>query len=214
MKFKIIIQNIIHIQILNFVYFNYFNRKIDCIDGRLIPYKKSILILDKSSSITINGNLTINANCIKNNGRSTIIRLDKSSVLKTDGNFSIFYSCDIIVFENGVLELGSGFLNSNVKIRCTNNIKIGKNVAISHDVTIMDSDAHNIKYEGYQMTKPITIGDNVWIGSRALIMKGVNIGNGAIVAAGSVVTKDVPANCMVAGVPAKVIKKNIKWGSY
>jgi acetyltransferase-like isoleucine patch superfamily enzyme len=45
-----------------------------------------------------------------------------------------------------------------------------------------------------------------------MILKGVNIGNGAIVAAGAVVTKDVPPNCMVAGVPAKIIKENVKWG--
>lgn len=202
-----------NLQILSLIYHNFINKRVKRISGKLIPYKNSIFILDKAASIQLQGNLLTNANCIKKNGRSTIIRLDKNALLKTHGKFSIYYDCDIIVFENGTLELGSGFFNSNVKVRCKNRIKIGKQVAISHDVTIMDSDAHTISYEGYQMTKPIIIGDNVWIGSRALIMKGVNIGDGAIIAAGSVVTKDVPANSMVAGVPAKVIKENIKWGS-
>ena len=58
---------------------------------------------------------------------------------------------------------------------------------------------------------PITIGENVWIGCRALILKGVTIGDGAVVAAGAVVTKDVPANCVVAGNPAKIIKENVVW---
>lgn len=202
-----------NLQILSFIYHNLFNRKIKKITGKLIPYKKSIFIFDKKANLQLKGNLFTNSNCIKKNGRSTIIRLDKNAILKTEGVFSIYYDCDIIVFENAELELGSGFLNSNVKIRCKNKIKIGKQVAISHDVTIMDSDAHNISYEGYQMTRPIIIGDNVWIGSKALIMKGVKIGDGAIIAASSVVTKDVPSNSMVAGVPAKVIKENVKWGS-
>ena len=202
-----------NLQILSLIYHNLFNKKVKRLAGKLVPYKKSVFILHRTSKIQLNGSLFTNVNCIKNNGRSTIIRLDKNAILKTEGSFSIYYDCDIIVFENGVLEVGSGFFNSNVKIRCKNNIKIGKNVAISHDVTIMDSDAHNINYEGYQMTKPIIIEDNVWIGSRALIMKGVNIGAGSIVAAGSVVTKDVPANSIVAGVPAIVIKEDLKWGS-
>lgn len=180
--------------------------------GKIIPYRGSHFIIDKSAILKIEGHLITNDNCIKKNGRSTIVRVDKNAKLCTKGSFSIYYDGDIIVFEDGVLELGSGFCNSNVKIRCKNKITVGNNVAISHDVTIMDSDAHNIDYEGYQMTKPITIGNNVWIGSRAIILKGVNIGDGAIVAAGSVVTKDVPPNATVAGVPAKIIKENVKWG--
>ena len=57
----------------------------------------------------------------------------------------------------------------------------------------------------------MNIGNHVWIGAKAMIMKGVNIGDGAIIAAGAVVTKDVPARCLVAGVPAKVIKTDIEW---
>jgi len=202
-----------NLQISSLIYHNFFNKRVIRLAGKLIPYKKSLFILDKTSNVQLGGNLVTNANCIKKNGRSAIIRLDKNALLKTEGSFSIYYDCDIIVFENGELELGSGFFNSNVKIRCKDKIKIGKEVAISHDVTIMDSDAHNINFEGYQMTKPIIIGNNVWIGSRALILKGVNIGDGAIIAAGAVVTKDVPPYTLVAGVPAKVIKENVKWGS-
>ena len=55
------------------------------------------------------------------------------------------------------------------------------------------------------------IGNKVWIATNALILPGVSIGDGAIVAAGAVVTKDVPAKCMVAGVPARVVKENVEW---
>jgi len=56
-------------------------------------------------------------------------------------------------------------------------------------------------------TKPVVIGDDVWIGANAVILPGVTIGNHVVVAAGAVVTKDVPDNCIVAGVPAKILKK-------
>jgi acetyltransferase-like isoleucine patch superfamily enzyme len=61
------------------------------------------------------------------------------------------------------------------------------------------------------MTQEVFIGNNVWIGNRAIIMKGVTIDDGAIIAAGSIVTKDVPARCLVAGVPAKVVRENVQW---
>lgn len=60
-------------------------------------------------------------------------------------------------------------------------------------------------------TGGVRIGDKVWIATNAMILPGVTIGDGAIVAAGAVVTKDVPPRCMVAGVTAKVIKENVEW---
>lgn len=200
-----------NLQLFSLFFYNLLDSRINKISGKIIPHKKSVFILHKTAQIILNGNLVTNANCMIENGRSTIIRMDKNSELTTAGTFSVFYGGDIIIFENGKLNLGSGFFNSNVKIRCKHSITIGKNVAISHDVTIMDSDAHSIGYEGYQMTKPVIIGDNVWIGSGAMILKGVKIGDGAIVAAGAVVTKDVPPMSTVAGSPAKIIKKNINW---
>ena len=61
------------------------------------------------------------------------------------------------------------------------------------------------------MTAPIVIGDHVWIGMNVIVLKGVTIGEGSIVAAGSVVNKDVPPHCLVAGVPAKVVKTDVTW---
>ncbi|PRR84094.1 acyltransferase [Clostridium vincentii] len=201
------------LQMFSLIFYNMLSSKVFRKGGKLIPYKKSYFILHKTAKVILKGNLTTNDNCIKLNGRSTIVRMDTNSEINVNGGFSICYGGDIICFENSKLTLGSGFSNSNLKIRCTNSITIGNNVAISHDVTIMDSDAHNIDYDGYQMTNPVIIGNNVWIGSRAIILKGVKIGDGAIIAAGAVVTKDIPENTVVAGCPAKIIKNSIKWGN-
>ena len=79
---------------------------------------------------------------------------------------------------------------------------------ISENVIIRDSDNHQIT-GGNSMFAPVIIKDNAWIGMSAIILKGVTVGEGAIVAAGSVVTKDVPPHTIVAGVPARVIKKDV-----
>ena len=92
---------------------------------------------------------------------------------------------------------------------CKEAITIGKSCAISWDVTIIDSDYYSI--DGIEQTSRIEIGNHVWIGMNAKILKGVKIGDGAVIAAGSVVTKDVPSKAMVGGVPAKIIKENVNW---
>lgn len=111
---------------------------------------------------------------------------------------------------------------------CGKNLHIGKNVFInccchfqdqggitigdgsligSHVVLATINHEQNPGKRGDNLPAPIHIGKNVWIGSRSVILPGVTIGDGAIVAAGTVVTKDVPANKVVGGVPAKVIKE-------
>jgi maltose O-acetyltransferase len=87
-------------------------------------------------------------------------------------------------------------------------VKIGENVRIAPYTIILDSDFHDIKdHFADGPSKPVIIEDNVWLATRCTILKGVRIGKGSVVAAGSVVTKDVPPNCIVAGVPARVIKE-------
>ena len=85
---------------------------------------------------------------------------------------------------------------------------------IARGVKIYDTDYHKIlDRDGNVLNedKDIIINNHVWIGVNAIILKGVTIGEGSIVAAGAVVTKDVPAGCLVAGNPAKVIRENVIW---
>ena len=129
--------------------------------------------------------------------------------LTVNDMFSIYTGCHVTVNENAKLEFGSGYINSGVTIDCFESISIGSDVAISKGVTIRDSDNHRIN--GAEMTQPVVIGNHVWIGLNATILKGVRIGDGAVVAAGAVVTKDVEPNTLVGGVPAKLIKRDIHW---
>ena len=89
---------------------------------------------------------------------------------------------------------------------------IGNHVNLAQGITItalnhnFEDASKRIDEQGIS-TKPVVIGDDVWIGANAVILPGVTIGSHCVVAAGAVVTKDVPDNCVVGGVPAKVIKK-------
>lgn len=102
------------------------------------------------------------------------------------------------------------FLNVNGKLMDSGKITIGNNVFIAPNVCII-TEEHAMDVEqriqGLEYTHPVTIGDNVWICAGALVLPGVTIGEGSVIGAGSVVTKDIPAHCLAVGNPCKVIQK-------
>lgn len=118
------------------------------------------------------------------------------------------------------------YIGDHTRIWSGDKIQIGNRVLISHNCNIFDSTTHPINKEiryihqkeiietGFPKKlyetiyqSPITIKDDVWIGCSCIILKGVTIGSGSIVSAGSVVTKDIPNNVIVGGNPARIIKK-------
>ena len=177
--------------------------------GFLVPCWGAQFKISQGASINVAAEFTVNHFETSRRVAGASFVMAKNARIEVSGNFSMLYGADVKIFEGGQLILGSGYTNAGIQIRCSKSIRIGNNVAIAKDVVIMDSDAHEINYEGYEMSKEVCIEDNVWIGTRAMILKGVTIGEGSMVAAGAVVIKDVPPHSLVAGVPAKVIKSNI-----
>ena len=111
---------------------------------------------------------------------------------------------------DAVLEIGAGtYMNQDITFWCQERISVGRLCLIAWDVDIMDSNFHTLV--GAQMTAPVTIEDHVWIGAGCRILPGVTIGQNAVVAAGSVVTKDVPRGSLVGGNPAKVLREKVVW---
>jgi acetyltransferase-like isoleucine patch superfamily enzyme len=135
--------------------------------------------------------------------------------------------CHLFSSHHGKIEIGNNVkIGSRSQILCVDKVVIGDYTAIATDVTIVDNNNHpiNPEYREFMRTtphnsdarswihsdhKPVILGRNCWIGSDVRIQKGVTIGDNSVIAACSVVTKDVPANCIVAGNPAKIVKTDI-----
>lgn len=195
-----------------FFFYNWFSKKvISNRKGGILPYKYSRMIIGRGTCLELKGLLSVGYKQVANSRQETRILLEKNSKLTVEGNFMVYAGSYIRVVENGCLVLHKGFINEGCQITCASRITIGEGCVIARDVVIRDYDGHYIQSSGYKIAEEIYIGRHVWIGNRAMILKGVHIGEGSIVAAGAIVTKDVPPHCIVAGVPAKVVKENVKW---
>lgn len=151
------------------------------------------------------------------NKKGKIIFTNRKPDIQNSGHISIgnltriwsnVSTCRLSVKKGGELIIGEGCRINGPVIAVTNKVIIGDRCRIAPQVYIMDGDFHavgNILENG--KSNPVIIEDDAWVATRAMILKGVRIGKGAVVAAGSVVTKDVPDYTLVGGVPAKVIKK-------
>ncbi len=128
--------------------------------------------------------------------------------LKHKGHISVYPS--VRVWAPWNVEMGSYVaIDDEVNLYSAAKVTIGTKVAISREAFICTASHDITKANRPLVTAPITIGDGVWIGARAIILPGVTIGEGAIVAAGAVVTKDVAPWSVVGGNPAKEIKKRV-----
>lgn len=192
----------------------YYNLRIKS-GGRIMIYPYSTLEIDETAKLKINGYLKVNAFFSKKPNKKfhSNLFLNENASLQIDSNFVLLQGASIYISKNATLRIKGGYMNTNAEINCFCNIIIGDRVFIAENVKIRDSDnriviENNIEKE---KSKPVVIGNNVWIGKNALILKGVTIGDGAIIAAGSVVTRDVLPHSLVGGNPARLIKSNISW---
>jgi len=138
--------------------------------------------------------------------------------IKVDSRVTI-YNGELWIENNQCLiEIGEGTTIQKAHIASVENeseILIGKDCMISTDVEIRTSDSHSIidilSNKRFNPPSNILLKDHVWLGSMVKVLKGVTIETGSIVGTGSIVTKSVSKNILVAGVPAKIIKENVNW---
>jgi len=163
-------------------------------------------VLARRRYVTSGGELLLlrnNVEIIKRDGGAQLLKLGRGVRIAEHAR---------LIFEgpDGVIEIGDDtFLNARCEIRAREHVKIGSGCRLAFDVIVMDTNHHDL--EGTATTRPTVVGDRVWIGARALILRGVSIGDGAVIAAGSVVTRDVPDRTLVGGNPARTIRTQVSW---
>lgn len=181
--------------------YNYLLRRIYCATHSL-DYRKLVIVgipqivRQKGSQLNLMGKLIVVSDPLQ----ATLGRAER---------------CKLMVYENATLTFRGQCGMSNSVIVASKSISIGNNVMIGGGCTIVDTDFHSMDYHDWftsndeknMQRSPIVIGDNVFIGMDSVILKGVTIGNGAIIAARSVVVKDIPENEVWGGNPAKFIKR-------
>ena len=118
---------------------------------------------------------------------------------------------ELVADRGGRLEIGEGtVLNYGCSVGATGLIRIGAECNIGTHVIMIDNNFHRLEPERRRERPepaPIILGDNVWVGTRAIILRGVTIGTDSVIGAGSVVTRDIPPRSLAVGVPARVIKR-------
>lgn len=163
---------------------------------------------------TIGTNFVVRKKVIIKNGKyisigNDFLAMNGCRIEAWDNYAGELYSPEIIIGDNVSM-------NVECHIGCINRIVIGNNVLLGSRVFITDHAHGSSKLEELKIAPnqrklfskgPIIIGDNVWIGENAVILPDVKIGDGCIIGANAVVTKDIPNNCVVGGVPAKIIKE-------
>ena len=154
------------------------------------------------------------------------MRSTRASAVQLGNHVSCYAGVSFALGKEGTCKIGDFTLLNGALIMCDDRIEIGSHCLISWNVGIADSDFHPIDAAQRRLdtlalapfysnrpprpplrTAPVLIRDNVWIGMNALVLKGVTIGENSVIAAGAVVSKDVPPNVVVAGNPGVVVKQ-------
>lgn len=191
--------------------------------------KNSEVIIDES--VTIKGDLRITLaddcrlhiekNCILGGG--TILFAGDSSFYKMEEN-SAYNGVNVVLYSNSSLEIGAhtSIVGMMTRVCPYNKVIIGEDCMFSQDIIIFCGDGHAIyncetkkrsNHPGINSDKKhsVVLGSHVWIGIRAVLLSGTDIGIGSIVGAGAVVKGTFPNNCAIAGNPAHMVKKDVAW---
>jgi acetyltransferase-like isoleucine patch superfamily enzyme len=144
-------------------------------------------------------------------GMAPVVELGRDATLAVDGRARLGDGTKILVGPGATVSIGDdSHFDGDCRVVCAAGVSIGSGCAIAWEVLIMDTDFHRVDGRA-SSDAPVRLGDRVWVGVGAKILKGVSVGDGAIVAAGAVVTRDVPAGALVAGSPARVVREHATW---
>ena len=175
----------------------------------ILSYIFNKIRMDKNNKLVIDKTSNLKGCNIRIRGEDNFIEFQENTNFRNIKIEIRGKNC-ILVIKKGTI-IGE---NTYISVRENGTkIIIGENCMFSRNSKIMTSDGHDILVNGKRVNfaKDIIIGNNVWVTDNVTILKGVTVGDGAVLAINSTVTKDVPKNSIVAGNPATIIKGNVKW---
>jgi acetyltransferase-like isoleucine patch superfamily enzyme len=165
-------------------------------------------------NITTGGKLLIGLSYVGfvSNSVKTFLRIEGRAIF--EGDFSVGRGCRLDIAKGASLKVGKGgYVNAHTDFIISHSLEIGDSCVISWGCQFLDEDFHNIYYEGKKTSENnIQIGNHVWVGCSSYVYKGTVVADGCVIAANSVV-KGIfnEPNCLIAGNPARVIKREISW---
>lgn len=198
-----------------FVYWNFLSGKVKrCGKGFMIPYRHSVINIGEGSQVILHdGHFVVNAAKPSGSAAEAYLLLRKNAVLEIQSRCNLCYKATIEIHDNARVEIGSAYINSDAVILAGKHIKLGEGCLISRMVFIYDADHHDFLDEEGNVVNPpreVLIGNHVWIGLKTTILRGSRIGDGAVVAAESLVGGKVKAGTMAAGNPARSYAE-VRW---
>lgn len=186
----------------------------EIIHGKVLitaPY--TIIEKSRKGRIVKNDMVRVGVKRFASSKLETRILVENGATLTFGGYNSIGYGSDIEVFKKSNLTIGvNSSTNIGATIICGDNISIGEGVMLGRHITIRDNNgSHYISRQGYKNTRPVVIGNKVWLTEQCTVMPGVRIGDGAIIGAQSLVIRNIPAYSLASGHPAEVIDEDVLW---
>lgn len=142
------------------------------------------------------------------------MHLGRGATFSVTGTVLISRGARVFINDGALLEMANGsWISDCATVTCFEHISMGERSGISWNANVLDTTIHDIVVNGESRprSQPVVIGNRGWIGTGATILAGVHVGDEAIVSAGSVVTRDVPARALVGGSPARIIHENVEW---
>lgn len=162
---------------------------------------RKIWLRSRFPGITFVGSVTVGPNCSISAGEGAVLRIDSCHVAQ---------GVTLTAGPGAEMIIEADFIGPWSSLVARSSVRVGKGTKIAERVTVRDSDHdHSVPLaSGAFISAPVRLADDVWLGAGSFVLKGCRIGRGATVAAGAVVTRDVPDGVTVGGIPATVIRRS------
>ena len=206
---------------LQFIYYNFLcpQVKANVFEGAyILPHTNVVFDIQKGAQIELKAPLILGFKRTKGSKTETRLLVENGGKMIIDSKICFGYGSDIEIFKgatfksvNNGIERDSG-ANMGLTLICGDYIEIGQDVRIGRNVTIRDNNGgHYMSIQGYKNTRPIKIGQHVWLCEACTLMPGSKIGDGAIIGAHSLVSSTIKPFCLVSGNPPQVVQSNVYW---